>query len=224
MLPADTIAAITTNLAGLNLAPHTAAQILAAVLAPLLRADPIEKSKPVHNVVDKMTTPKRSSARKARRRKAKRPRASAAVADGPRQRAIAALTANPTASVSAVAKIAGTSRSTVINARKIVAAQARKAARKAQPPARPAASSVLAKQDERRQRAQRFLREQLGRGPKQVTDVEAAAEKAHVDVETLARARADLGVVTSRGNAGGAHAVQWSLPEAAGGPTVTVGR
>jgi hypothetical protein len=38
MLPADTIAAITTNLAALQLEPTTAAQILAAVLAPLLRS------------------------------------------------------------------------------------------------------------------------------------------------------------------------------------------
>jgi len=31
-------------------------------------------------------------------------------------------------------------------------------------------------------------------------------------VQALAQARADLGLVTSRSNAGGAHAVQWSLP------------
>jgi hypothetical protein len=37
MLPADTIAEIATNLSALNLQPNTAAQILAAVLAPLMR-------------------------------------------------------------------------------------------------------------------------------------------------------------------------------------------
>jgi hypothetical protein len=49
-------------------------------------------------------------------------------------------------------------------------------------------------------------------GPKKVTDVEEAAAKAHVDPQTLDQARADLGIVTSRANTGGAHAVQWSLP------------
>jgi len=37
VLPADTIAEITTNLVALHLEPNTAAQILAAVLAPLMR-------------------------------------------------------------------------------------------------------------------------------------------------------------------------------------------
>jgi hypothetical protein len=45
-----------------------------------------------------------------------------------------------------------------------------------------------------------------------VTDVEAAASKAHVDSTALEQARADLGIVTSRANTGGAQAVQWSLP------------
>jgi hypothetical protein len=41
MLPAPDLADILTNLSALNLQPNTAAQILAAVLAPLLRsADP----------------------------------------------------------------------------------------------------------------------------------------------------------------------------------------
>jgi hypothetical protein len=45
------------------------------------------------------------------------------------------------------------------------------------------------------------------------TDVEDAAAKAHVDPHALEQARAELGVVTSRGNAGGGvMAVQWSLP------------
>jgi hypothetical protein len=45
-----------------------------------------------------------------------------------------------------------------------------------------------------------------------VTDIEEAAEKAHVDPKTLELARADLGIVTSRANTGGVQAVQWSLP------------
>jgi hypothetical protein len=42
-------------------------------------------------------------------------------------------------------------------------------------------------------------------------DVEAAAAKAHVDPDSLAQARADLGVIVGRSN-NGAQAVQWSLP------------
>jgi Tfp pilus assembly protein PilF len=74
-------------------------------------------------------------------------------------------------------------------------------------------SSVLAKQ-ERRQRAQRFLRDALAHGPKRVSDVEEAAAKAHIETHALEQARADLGIVTSRANAGGGNSlsVQWSLP------------
>ena len=46
----------------------------------------------------------------------------------------------------------------------------------------------------------------------QVSDIEDAAEKAHVDLTALEQARADLGVVVGRSNAGGVQAVQWSLP------------
>jgi hypothetical protein len=45
-----------------------------------------------------------------------------------------------------------------------------------------------------------------------VTDVEEAAERAHVDLGSLEQARADLGIVASRATAGGVQAVQWSLP------------
>src|SRR5215472_5473304 len=76
---------------------------------------------------------------------------------------------------------------------------------------------------DRRERAQRFLREQLAHGPQRISDLEEAAGKAHVDPTALEQARADLGVVTSRGNAGGVQAVQWSLPPPPG-PTVTIGR
>ena len=64
---------------------------------------------------------------------------------------------------------------------------------------------------ERRSRAQRFLKHALAQGPKEVQAVEAAAAKAHID-DVLSQARADLGIVTSRANTGGAQAVQWSLP------------
>ena len=63
-----------------------------------------------------------------------------------------------------------------------------------------------------RRRAERFLKDALAHGARPVSDVEAAAERAHVDPTALAQARGDLGVVTSRGNAGGVMAVQWSLP------------
>jgi hypothetical protein len=104
-------------------------------------------------------------------------------------------------------EIAKVSRSTVVHAREALDAEARKAARKA---ARE--TSKPAKSTERRQRAQQFLREQLARGPKQASVVEDAAAKAHVDPQALEQARGDLGIVTSRANAGGVMAVQWSLP------------
>ena len=63
----------------------------------------------------------------------------------------------------------------------------------------------------------------LAHGPKQVSDLEEAAQRAHVDPHALAQARAELHIVTSRGNAGGVMAVQWSLPSPPG-PTVTIGR
>jgi hypothetical protein len=44
-----------------------------------------------------------------------------------------------------------------------------------------------------------------------VTSIEEAASKAHVDTTSLEQARADLGIITSRSNAGGVQAVQWSL-------------
>src|SRR5262249_45668986 len=105
-----------------------------------------------------------------------------------------------------VAAIAGVSRSTVCNAARELAAeaQARKAARQASATRKPAT--------ERRERAQQFLKDALAHGPKQVSDVEEAATRAHIEAQVVTQARADLGVVTSRGNAGGVQAVQWSLP------------
>ena len=94
-----------------------------------------------------------------------------------------------------------------MNARRELAKEARKAARKE---TREPAKTV--QPPDCRERAQRFLQDQLARGPKRATDVEEAASKAHVDPQALEQARTELGVVTSRGNAGGVMAVQWSLP------------
>src|SRR5262245_39248554 len=66
---------------------------------------------------------------------------------------------NPDATLAAIAKAAGVSRSTVVNARDELTAEARKEARGKPPP-------KAAESAERRERAQRFLREQLGHGPR----------------------------------------------------------
>src|SRR5262249_2145201 len=163
MLPADIIAEITTNLAGLHLESNTTAQILAAVFAPLLRSSGSRDPDPV---------PKRRHKRAGRpRRKAKRQAPRQKYTRAPteaRERARAALKANPGLSLTRVAKAAGVSRSTVVNARGDLAAEGHKPTPK---PAKPP--------DERRQRAQRFLRDELAHGPKRVSDVEEAATKAH---------------------------------------------
>ena len=97
------------------------------------------------------------------------------------------------------------SRATVVHARKQLAKEERKQARRDRKQTKPVPT-------DRRARAQQFLREQLAHGPKPASTVEEAAHKAHVDPVALAQARADLGVVASRANAGGVQAVQWSLP------------
>ena len=107
------------------------------------------------------------------------------------------------------APIARCGHGTAINARNELAAEARNEERKE---ARKKLETSKPAKPERRQRAQRFLLDALAHGPKQVNDLEEAAEKAHVDPHSLEQARADLGIVTSRANTGGAHAVQWSLP------------
>ena len=114
-----------------------------------------------------------------------------------------------------VAKIAKCGYGTVVNARKGLAAEERKAARRprARPPSTlPAKAGIGGAKTDRRMRAQRFLKGELARGPKPVTDVEEAAAKAHVDPQTLDQARADLGIVTTRGDTGAGNIVQWSLP------------
>ena|SRR5215472_3362929 len=139
-----------------------------------------------------------------------------------RERALAALRANPDATPTELAKTAKVSRQTAVHAREELAKEQRRAARKE---ARKDACKAKRNYEtpDRRERAQRFLREQLAHGPQRISDLEEAAGKAHVDPTALEQARADLGVVTSRGNAGGVQAVQWSLPPPPG-PTVTIGR
>ena len=199
MLPASDLAEILTNLAALNLQPNTAAAVLGAILAPLLRT---AETPPA--VLEPQLSRRRSSSKRARggRRKRKYRRSAPSEA---RDRALAALKADPDASTTDLAKLAKVSRSTVAKTRAEIEKEARKAARKSR------ATSTPAKPD-RRQRAQHFLREQLARGPKPANVVEDAAAKAHIDEQALGQARADLGVVTSRSNAGGVQAVQWSLP------------
>jgi hypothetical protein len=204
MLPASLFAEITTNIAALQLEPNTAAQILAAVFAPLLQSsDPV----PEQHASRPGPKPRRGPRQK---RKKSGPRVTANGAepmDAPRQRAIAALQANPDATLTRIAEIADCSHSTAVNARKELAAEVRKEARKEA--RKPGLKPELT---ERRHRAQRFLKDALAHGPKQVSEVEDAAERAHIDEHTLGQARADLGVVVSRGNAGGVQVVQWSLP------------
>jgi transposase len=202
MLPADVIAEIIANLAALNLQPSTAATVLGA-LAPLLRT--AETPPPAA-----LEPPPRSSRRP---RASKRPRGAPRrrkynrrAPTEARDRALAALKANPNASTTELAASAGVSRSTVVNARDEIEKQGRKARKAARE------TSTPAKPREPRERAQRFLREQLARGAKPASFVEDAAEKAHVEPRALEQARVELGVVTSRSNAGGVQAVQWSLP------------
>ena len=203
MLPADVIAEIIANLAALNLQPSTAATVLGA-LAPLLRT--AETPPPAA-----LEPPPRSSRRP---RASKRPRGAPRrrkynrrAPTEARDRALAALKANPNASTTDLAKLAKVSRSTVAKTRAEIAKAERKAARSETTPSTP-----ISKPTERRQRAQQFLREQLARGPKQASVVEEAAAKAHIDEQALGQARADLGIVVSRANTGGPQTVQWSLP------------
>ena len=186
------------NLAALNLQPSTAAAVLGA-LAPLLRT---AETPPAILEPQLSRRPRSSKRPRGVRRKRKYKRHAPTEA---RDRALAALKANPDGSTTDLAKVAKCSRSTVVKTRAEIEKEARKAARKSR------ATSTPAKPD-RRQRAQHFLREQLARGAKPASDVEEAAVKAHVDPQALEQARGDLGIVTSRSNAGGVQAVQWSLP------------
>jgi hypothetical protein len=199
MLPASTLAAI-GNVVALNLEPHTTMKVLGAILAPVLSSD----STPARKAGQGGPKPRRAT------RPRKKPKPQTARSSEARERAIAELRANPDKSLSAIAKATGVSHGTAANARRDLVGEARKQARKET--RRRSHEKSKATMPERRQRAERFLKDALARGPKQVSDLEAAAEKAHVDPHSLEQARAELGIVTSRGNAGGVQAVQWSLP------------
>jgi len=210
MLPAEIITEITTNLAGLQLESNITAQILAAVLAPLLRSSGPELG-------DLQGAPKRPRKRTGRprartspRRRKKAKRRAARTTEA-RERARAALRTHPDATVSAVAKLAKVSFGTVINARKDLANEARREARRKAKTTKTAKSSPAATSP-KRERAQKWLRDTLAQGPKEVQAVEAAAAKAHIDDVVLSQARGDLGVIATRADSGGVHAVQWSLP------------
>jgi len=208
MLPASDLTEILANLSALNLQPTAAAQILAAVLAPLLRnsdPDPPEDLLPHKRARRQPQRPRRTRSRSALRQKRRYTRHHLGPGE-PRQRAIAALKENSDATNVEIAKRLKVSPSTIHHARRDLAKEARKEARKQ------ARASAAAKPPDPRERAQQFLREQLARGPKQASAVEAAAEKAHVALSALEQARADLHVVVGRGNAAGVQAVQWSLP------------
>jgi hypothetical protein len=184
MLPADTVAEIAANLAALHLEPNTTAQILAAVFAPLLRSSEPELPPPAEPRSGKLPERPRSKPRKAPRHKRKKTARRATPNMTGRARARAALQANADATLTDVAKAVGCSCATVANARADLAREARKPRKSKTSPA----ADVLAKQTERRERAQQWLRQQLADGPQRVSDIEAAAEKAHLDQSALERA------------------------------------
>ena len=76
MFPADTFAEITANLAALQLSPNTAAQILAAVFAPLLRSSDPPAPPELAQARRRAGQPRRRP-RRAARSKPRAPRASA---------------------------------------------------------------------------------------------------------------------------------------------------
>jgi hypothetical protein len=81
-----------------------------------------------------------------------------------RDRALAALRANPDATPTEIAKVAKVSRATAVHAREELAREQRRAARKAA--RKGPRETSTAKPPEPRQRAQRFLRDTLADGPK----------------------------------------------------------
>jgi len=208
MLPV--LAEIVSNVVGLQLAPDTTAAILGAVLAPLLRSGPDvdPASEDPTKIRRKRAGRPRLKLRGAVHRRRKKSKRRASRPTEARDRALAAIRDNPDATVARIAKLAKCCPSTAVNARKDLAAEARRQARKA---ARDTAEPAKLP-SERRQRAQRFLKDALAQGPKPASAVEEAAAKAHIGGTALDQARAELGIVTSWANAGGVQAVQWSLP------------
>src|SRR5262249_2849188 len=118
MLPASTLSAI-NNVVALHLEPHTTMKVLGAILAPVLSSE-LEKEKRAGG----RGGPKPRRATRPR----KKPKHQAARSRDARERAIAVLKANRGASLTAVAKAAGVSHGTAMNARHELAAEARKQA------------------------------------------------------------------------------------------------
>jgi len=104
LLPASTLAAI-NNVVALHLEPDTTMKVLGAILAPVLSSD----STPARKVGRPGPKPRKAT----RPRKRRRPTREA------RDRARAALEANPNATLADVAKAAGVSHGTAINAARI---------------------------------------------------------------------------------------------------------
>jgi len=135
MLPASDLAEILTNLSALNLQPNTAAQILAAVLAPLLRNSGPDLDPDLEIRKKRAGRPRGRPRRVPRRRKKARARRRAGRSTQARERAIAALRANPDASsLTAVAKAAGVSKGTVV--KRARSSPPRPAASRVRPPSR----------------------------------------------------------------------------------------
>jgi len=171
MLPADVIAEIIANLAAHNLQPSTATAVLGA-LAPLLRTTetpPPPALESPHKSFRGRGCDARASGRGT-------PRGADIIASPPARCAIArSPRSKPTPTQ--------TRRSSPSWPRSVAAplpmprvSEARKAARRA---ARETSAPVTPRVP--RERAQRFLREQLARGAKPASAVEDAAEKAHVE-------------------------------------------
>ena len=109
MLPASDLSEILANLTALQLEPNTTAQILAAVLAPLLRSSGPDVDP------DLQLRPRGRPRRRISRRRKKATRRAARSTDA-RSRAIAALRDNPNTSLTDIAKIAKVSRSAAAKA------------------------------------------------------------------------------------------------------------
>jgi hypothetical protein len=105
MLPASDLTEILANLAALNLQPNTAAAVLGAVLAPLLRT---AETPPAGLEPQPSRRPRSSKRSRGSPRRKYRRRAPAEARD----RALAALRANPDGSTTDLAKVAKCSRST----------------------------------------------------------------------------------------------------------------
>jgi hypothetical protein len=213
MLPASSLAEIISNLAALQLEPNTAAQILAAVFAPLLRSSDPEPQKCSSGVNIPPGT--RSQQMKhlaiAAVALALATTAAHATADGcavvrKTPDGFLSLRQAPTAKALAIAKLKpgwhlSVDSATCETSGKISICGGTEWTHVTG--VWPLDGGVdCGDTCTRGWVATRYLK---------FTGCEEAAAKAHVDVQALQQARADLGIVVGRANTGGEHAVQWSL-------------